>query len=144
MRLKPLRDTSFVALILLVAGIGDLQAARLDPAPISDEVVERVLRDLKAGRAHPLPHALSRHLDEASELIKQIEQEDQNAEKHTLLAAHIQQLDTLRSAIRAQFSETRATLVSLGATDKVQAWDDLLLKVEQRFDRIARALKAVT
>src|SRR5206468_2611874 len=101
-------------LILVEAGIGDLQAARIDPAPISGESVERVLRDLKAGRAHPLPHALSRHLDEASTLISQIEQEDQNAEKQTLLAAHIQQLDSLRSEIRSHFSQTRATLVSLG------------------------------
>src|SRR2546422_7323288 len=104
MRLSPLREIVPCALLLVAAGVDDLHAARIDPAPISDEIVARVLSDLKRGQANPLPEALRRHLDEASALIKQIEQEDQNAEKQNLLAAKTQQLDTLRAEIRAQFS----------------------------------------
>jgi len=129
-------------------------AVQVDPAPISDEVVQRVLSDLGGGQSNPLPETLRHHLDESSALIKQIEQSEQSgdsaadkqsrfAAKRMLLAAKIQELETLRLEVRNQFAQTRAKLVSLGLTEKVKEWDRQLAKVEQRFDRAGQALDRV-
>ncbi|KAF0218591.1 MAG: hypothetical protein FD174_2684 [Geobacteraceae bacterium] len=125
-------------------------AAHRDPAPIPDEVVERLANNRQGGD-DPLALALGRHLDEATELLRQMEDEDNRpvssdsvvATKRMLLAAKGNELTTLRSEIRAKLAETRGRLVSLGFIEKVREWDALRLQVEERFERITRALAEV-
>lgn len=60
-------------LFVLVLGISRASAAHLDPAPLSDDVVQQIQKQLKLDvPVDPLPQALSQHLDELDSLLSQI------------------------------------------------------------------------
>lgn len=127
-------------------------AAHRDAAPLPDDVVQMLARG-KHKPDNPVVTALSRHLDESVALIKKIEIDEQenNTElrenrfsaKKMLLSGKRQELKTIREEVRLQFAEKRSRLVSLNDNDQVKAWDELLAKVEERFQRIDTAFENV-
>ncbi|MFZ5593917.1 MAG: DUF6531 domain-containing protein, partial [Pseudomonadota bacterium] len=139
----------FIPLLLAFTLGGPVCAAHVDPAPLAAEVAGRVLHDLQAGQSDPLPEALGRHMDEAGALLRQTEQAegapqaDLSAALRTQFAAKRQEVGVLRGEARARFAATRARLVVLGLSGQVAAWDALLKQVENRFDRLDRALASV-
>ena len=129
-------------------------AEHRDPAPIAEEAVQKVLDGLRANPPHPLPEMLRHHLDETQEIVRQMERDEAGGitedermtcfeNRRALLASKLHELEMTRSELRAQFAQTRAKLVSLKLNEKVKAWDALQAKVEQRFDRMKRALDGV-
>lgn len=146
------RICAYVSLVIGFVPVESLAEHR-DPAPLSDQVVQRLVRE-RLQPENPLTFALGRHLDTTSLLLKSLEQAESggigpSAEKTNIsakraqLAGQRRELVTLRNELRAQFVPARAKLVQLGLNDKVKAWDELLLKAEQRFDRVGRALDAI-
>ncbi|MFA7404234.1 MAG: transglutaminase-like domain-containing protein, partial [Pelobacteraceae bacterium] len=127
-------------------------AGRRDPAPLPDDIAQAIGRRA-VRQQHPIVTSLAKHLDEAVALVKQLEEADQEADpvvhenrvaaKKMQLAGKRQELLTVRDEVRSRFSETRNKLVSLGATDQMNAWDALLSKVEERFERIGSALEKI-
>ncbi len=147
---KLFRQTGFIICsFLLTSGLLSLpaKAEHRDPAPIPDEVISRIV-GLQRGAMDPLVQALSRHLDEAADLLRQVEEHTTGdgtalAAKLMLLHGKSNELGVLRTELRSRFASTRERLSSLGLTEQVAAWDALLIKVEERFDLLSRSLEAV-
>ncbi|MBI3805079.1 MAG: HNH endonuclease [Nitrospirae bacterium] len=150
------RSIQFIVLGLIWISISPafVIGAPSDPAPIPDEVVQKIVTEPRTHRINPLPEVLRHHLDEASDLLKQIEKIDQEGgdpnkqevsheSKRVLLQSKVQELNAIRKEVRDQFSERRAKLISLGLSDKARSWDGLLKQIEDRFDRMNRALEGV-
>jgi len=57
---------------------GFVIAAPNDPAPIPDEVIQKVVRNPRARRTNPLPEILRQHLDGTSALLKDVEKIDRD------------------------------------------------------------------
>ena len=141
------------ALLLGVSALG-ARADHVDPAPLSDTVVQKLVRD-RLAQPDPLAQALSQRLDEAAALLGEVKQQDARpdaeaserdsalATKRTQIVSKIAELQALRSAAHARLATTRAKLQALGLTDKVSEWDALAAKVDRRFDRIETALDEV-
>ncbi|GAB4512556.1 MAG: hypothetical protein Tsb0026_16580 [Sulfuricaulis sp.] len=154
MRISRLTCQSIGAMLLGLSFFYSALAEHRDPAPIPDEATNRVLDDLRRFRPHPLPDLLDRNLDEASSLIRETEQDETDTgtafqrqsrweTRRSLIAAKVHEFETLRTDIRNHFASTRAKLKSLGLTEKVKEWDKLKAQVENRFDRVQRALNDV-
>lgn len=125
-------------------------AEHRDAAPMSDEVKERFAKN-RHQPGNPLVETLGRHLDEAGDLLRQVEENDKSVSangdvertlnvKRTLIAAKLNELASIRTELRKEIAETRAKFVSLGLSDKVKEWDAFINKVDDRFDRISNAL----
>jgi RHS repeat-associated protein len=134
--------------------LGEVIAAPIDPAPVPDEVIQKIVREPRSRQVNPLPEILRHHLDGTSALLKDIEkidqeggdprrQESSHQTKRMLLQSKLHELNALRKEVKSQISERRAKLLSLGLNDKVRDWDNLLKQVEDRFDRMNRALEGV-
>jgi RHS repeat-associated protein len=140
-----------LVVVLLVPIWGTVAwGAPADPAPIPREAAEHVLTRLKGRGSSPLAAALGRHLDQAQTLLAEIEREDhadgppaRPATARQLLAGKRHELDTLRIAIRDHLRDIKTRASSRGAHEYAVAMDDLLAKVEDRFERIGTALAAV-
>ena len=140
--------------LLLSQAAGLAQAGHVDPAPIDDVVVQKLVQE-RLATPDPLPGVLSARLDEAAALIGEVARSDARpnlsrdsresllASKRMLLSAKKAELESLRGEARARLASTRNRFESLGLADKVKAWDELTAKVENRFDRVTQALEGV-
>src|SRR3989338_6940376 len=123
--------------------------AQVDLAPIPDDVVQKLVPKTSAVLAHPLPDKLQSHLEEALALLQQMEEETQfsllqaQSTKAMLLGGKIQELNTLRPEINVLFSDLGPKLLPAASPEKLKAWDDLRLKVEDRLDEILLLLQNI-
>ncbi|MBC7994368.1 MAG: type IV secretion protein Rhs, partial [Rhizobacter sp.] len=120
------------------------QTTRVDPAPVNEEVVQRLARQ-RVGTPDALPQLLQRRLDESGTLLREITRGDADdaGSRRARVAALAQQIESLRSEARVRMAASRERLQSLGLTDKLSEWDALSARVEQRFDGMRRSLDAV-
>lgn len=135
--------------------LGSAHAEHVDPTPIPDEVIQKLVTERLAAPASPLPNTLLKRLTEAKALIDEVQQSETksfaNESAHTdavsakqmLLRAKVTELEMVRAEIRTRMTPTRAVLASHGLTDKVKEWDSLTAKLESRFTRVESALNAV-
>jgi hypothetical protein len=63
--------------------------------------------------------------------------------KNMLMSAKVAELETVRIEVRARMAQTRAKFASAGLTVKVKDWDALSAKVEDRFNRVVKALDGI-
>ncbi|MDD5760259.1 MAG: transglutaminase-like domain-containing protein, partial [Desulfobulbaceae bacterium] len=136
----------FIFLVLSVI-TSTASAGHLDPAPLPDEVINRIAGQNQQPD-NPLVLSLRHHLDEATDLLKSFDEnspadESALASRRMLLHAKGNELSIVRKELRARFAATRERLVSLGLDQQVAAWDKLLNSVEDRFDRVDRSLTEV-
>ncbi len=126
-------------------------AEHVDPAPMADEVIKSLVEG-RLSPPDPLPEMLSARLDEASALLKDVERiaastdsghESKLASKRMLLSAKRAELDSVHADVSARLNATRMQIEKFGLTDKLQYWDDLIAKVEDRFKRVDDALDNV-
>lgn len=128
-------------------------AEHLDPAPIPDEVVQKIISRHAPSALPSSGEALGRHLDELSEIADTLPTQQGLAHsvamldstsdsKRMLVAGKRVELATLRRQIKDEFAQTRQRLAKLGLTEKTKDWDNLLAKVEGRFTRLDTALAA--
>ena len=134
-----------VGVVGSVMSLGIGLAMPVDPAPISDEVVRRVLQDLKKMKANPIPSALLQHMDGTLSLLEEEETDDQEhtslnqqqsagfTARANRLADKVQELRGLRAEFHTRYTATRQKLVELGLPGKLKAWDTLHEKVDSRF-----------
>ena len=144
----------FSAVALALTSVDPAGAGPRDPAPIPDEVVEKLVRAPLSRRPATLPQTLERHLDEATLLLQRIESEERGfagrpedpalpTTTHMLLGGTLHELQATRAEFQKEFGRIRDRLVALGVTRQRQAWDELLARIEQRFERVLMALADV-
>jgi hypothetical protein len=125
-------------------------AGRPDPAPLPDDVVHTLLENVKSHQ-DPTAKRLRRYLEETSEILQKADAEETSstnaesthalrAELRVSIAAKLNELLSMREEVRSRFVETRQKLVDLSLPEKVETWDALKAKVEERFDRINAVL----
>ncbi len=122
-------------------------AAYADPvnvAPIDDHVMQQLMPS-STSQTGALSTALRQRLDEATSLLQQIEQAGGalSDSQRMLLQGVLSELDTVRTEMQTQLAKTRAQLMAAGASEPLKAWRELAGKIEQRFERVYRALAAV-
>ena len=128
-------------------------AAQGGPALLPDDVTQKLVEKAIIAR-DPTADRLNRYLDETVELLNQTEAEDSDAEgdeppfalgktRRASILAKLNEFDSMREEVRERFATIHSNLLTYSMPDKVQAWDDLLAKVEERFDRITTALNAL-
>jgi RHS repeat-associated protein len=124
-----------------------------DPAPLGDEVIQRLTRE-RIPPLDPLPELLARRLDEASALLREVQRggaasvafgsnDQASAGRSTRFAAQAAELQALRLEARARLAATRARFESLGLADKTREWDALTARIENRFEQVQRAMLSV-
>ena len=148
------KTVTLIVLILLGFSVASARADHIDPAPVADEVVQKLVRKQLA-QPDPLAQVLSQKLDEAELLIAEVEQQNSRpdseassrdgvlASKDMLLAAKADELESVRKEARLRIAETRTKFLSLGLSEKAAQWDIIASQIEDRFDRINVALKGV-
>jgi RHS repeat-associated protein len=139
-----------LGVIIFCFSSADVQAGQRDPAPLPDDVVLKII-EKSAVAQDPTAERLRRHLDETVELLKQTEEDQEpqeagkpfalKASRRMLVAGKLNELASMREEVAARFSEIRQKLVALKLPDKIQEWDAILNRVEERFDRITAALE---
>ena len=128
----------------LASASASAQATRVDPAPVNDEVVQRLVRQ-RVGTPDVLPQLLQRRLDDSGVLLREIARRegDDPGSRRARVAALAQQIESLRGEARLRMAASRERLRTLGLTDKLAEWDALSARVDQRFDGMRRSLDAV-
>lgn len=143
-------------LMVVITGLFSASSAfaeHLDPAPIPDDVVQKIVSRHMSSALPSSGEVLGKHLDELSEIAGAIPSQqgladsaaavDSNSDsKRMLVAGKRIELATLRRQIKDEFAQTRQRLVKLGLTENTKDWDSLLAKVEGRFTRLDTALAA--
>lgn len=137
---------SLINMFAMVIG-APVHAGHRDPAPIPDEVITRFVGNQQQ-KDDSLFVALSRHLDEATDLLDKMNNESSGdksdlATRRMLLRSNNTELGVIREELRSRFTATRARLSSMGLSEQVAAWDRLLAKAEERFERIGKSLEEV-
>jgi RHS repeat-associated protein len=140
--------TLALCVAFVLVSVSAASAAPMDPAPLPDDVVRRLVRGQAGSRPpRPMPAVVARHLDEVVGLLGRLEQDEATAAPGSarattrmLLASKVHELDAARGEIRERHAGVRARLLALGQPDQVSAWDDVLTTAEERFDRVARAI----
>lgn len=123
------------------------RAEHRDPAPLPDEVITRIVGQQQQPD-DPLAQSLRQHLGEATDLLSKLNDESSVGDaarttKRMLLHAKSNELNVVQGELRTRFAATRKRLVSLGLTKQVADLDILLVKVEERFDRVGRSFEEV-
>lgn len=114
------------------------QAQHRDPAPLPSDVVRTLVNATRAKAPPAYVTALRSHLDNLMVIAGGEDGESQRM----LLSGKRNELGVLRGQAQADLAQTRARLQSLGLTDKAQALDEYAAKVDERFERLSRALAA--
>jgi YD repeat-containing protein len=126
-------------------------AAQVDPAPIPQEVVQRLVFD-RAARSDPSAQVLRRELDETDQLLDSIESGDWGPGselpdrgrldgRRMQLAGKLNELRAAQQSIRARLMDlkARSSAASTGASDH----DELAAKIDERFAALRAALEGV-
>ncbi len=142
---------SLLAFVILCQGLlatSTLYAAPQDAAVLPDAVVQTLLKAHQQP-GNPLARQLREHLDEATELLDEADEEDrlqQNGQanllssKQELLEAKRSEIADLRQDVEAELDRMRSKLAGLKQPEKVDDFDRYAKQVAQRFDRINRSL----
>ena len=137
------KTVTLIVLILLGFSVASARADHIDPAPVADEVVQKLVRKQLA-QPDPLAQVLSQKLDEAELLIAEVEQQNSRpdseassrdgvlASKDMLLAAKADELESVRKEARLRIAETRTKFLSLGLREKAAQWDIIASQIEGR------------
>lgn len=137
----------------LLSASPNVYAAHKDLAPIPDDVAGKLAQG-KHEADNPLAAALNRYLDEASDLISDIEKtsnlslnptqlSQRLSAKHMQLEGKEKELELLRKEIRAHFKTTRNKFISHGLVAQAKEWDSLLRQVEERCDKFISGFKSL-
>jgi hypothetical protein len=123
-----------------------VSAEHRDVAPIPDDVAQKLLTSFQIGKPSPLSETLSRSLDNASRLLTQVTESDQNkksqswASQRMLLDATIQEIKTLRTEVRVHLP---GAVGPPAPSSRDHASFNFLDLVEERFNRVIQSLEAV-
>jgi transglutaminase-like putative cysteine protease len=133
--------------IFVVVIATPVHAGHRDPAPIPDEVITQLVGNQQP-KDDPLLVALSRHLDEATDMLDKLNKESSGDKsdlttRRMLLRSNNIELGVIREELRSRFAATRTRLSSMGLSEQVAAWDRLFAKAEERFERIGKSLEEV-
>jgi YD repeat-containing protein len=132
-----------VCAALAAAGVC-AQTTRADPAPVGDEIVQRMVQQ-RVAAPDALPQVLVRRLDESGALLRELarREDDDLPSRQARIAAAAQQIESLREQARLHLTTTRERLQAQGLADKLGEWDALSARVDERFTRLRRALETV-
>src|SRR6266850_2890387 len=108
----------FYATVLAFTSVSPAVSAPRDPAPIPDEIVDKLVRVPLSRRPPSLPHLLERHLDETTVLLERMESEERGfaarAEEaalptttHMLLGGKVHELRTVRAELQKDLGRIR-------------------------------------
>jgi transglutaminase-like putative cysteine protease len=120
-------------------------AAPRDAAPIPDDVVEILVRPHATEVAHPLAEKLEKQLNDIQEVLNDLQSPD-------LASTHATKLQILEAAdIELEVKQTQWDDYAKAYRKRIEQrignhtkdWDDLQLKIDERFGRIKNALQAV-
>jgi RHS repeat-associated protein len=133
------RASPYVLVLLCLASSLPALAAHRDPAPLPGDVVSRLVAQGASRRAEsPGIAALNHHLDELTGIAA-----GTSTSQRMLLAAKRNDLTVARAQLHEEFEQVRARLQRLRLPGKVRAFDQFVSQVDERFDRLDRALVAV-
>lgn len=110
-----------------------------DPAPLSDDVVQKIVSINRAAPSAPSLSALNKHLDELIEITNSLP----GPSHRMLVAGKRHELNITRKAVRTDMDAMRQRLLAQGLSEQIKAWDRLAGQIEDRFDRLDKASAAV-
>ncbi|MBI3772986.1 MAG: type IV secretion protein Rhs [Gammaproteobacteria bacterium] len=115
-----------------------------DPAPIPQEVIDKVVaRPLESG-GNLLPLRVEQKLDATLEQLDRLERSRISANLTQADAASLsvnsRDFEALRLEARSQLTAARSRLLKSGLTSQVKKLDAMAVMVEDRFERVAQAL----
>ncbi|RTL29129.1 MAG: type IV secretion protein Rhs [Burkholderiales bacterium] len=125
---------SAVALVSVYA-----HADHRDPAPLSDDVVQKIVAIHKTAPFTSSLTDLNKHLDE----LTQIANTTPGPSHRMLVAGKRHELSITKKAVLKDVDAMRQHLVTQGLSDQVKAWDQLSTQILDRFDRLDKASAAV-
>ncbi len=107
-------------------------AQHRDPAPLPDEVAQRIVAMSHAPRTASFTHGLRRRLDALTVVAG--EATDSARRRH--LVGQRGEFATLRAQARAELATTRSRIATLSQPERVREHDEFVTKVEERFNRV--------
>ena len=128
-----------LAKLITVGLISTSTWARNDPAPIPDEVIDKVVNRALVRGQNVLPEKVRLSVERAAQELERVGGPATRAQ--TSAATGRVDLESLRLEARTQLATTRARLA--GQPGQLKALDELSSKVEERFTRVLNALAAV-
>ncbi len=138
------------AIALGAAVSNDVFAEHRDPAPIPDDVVEKLFKSFNiGGQPDRLLDALSHSLDEAVMLLQQMENDEAKsnsdlptAAQRMLLESKIYEIRSLRDEFRSRLVERTSKKSSKSAKPGTLTMQDVFARqIENRFARVIDALE---
>ncbi len=122
-------------------------AAHVDPVPIPGDIIEKLVRPHTSVAAHPLAVKLEQQLDAIQQALNDLQRAGLDNSAHATQLQLLEAADVELEGDHTQWDEhakeLRKQIQQRGGYQHTREWDELQVKVTERFGRLKHALRAV-